>query len=583
MKNTPNQRWIGISPWVIVGALIILAPLFALMSMERINAQKRSMFMLLDEKGAALIRSFEAGTRTGMMGMNWSGQQVQRLLMETAQQPDILYILITTSNGIIIAHNKPRFIGWKHGEFPGGDAIGEEMASRILKTADGRAVYEVYRKFIPSDVQRGRRLMSDWFTQHMLPEPPERSDQYIFVGFDLQPLEAVRKSNMRQTILSGIIFLVVGFSGIITILITQHYRITRATLARVQALSDKVVESMPIGLVVIDDNGLITSTNPATERILQFHPGSLTGQAASQALPQEILAVQGLLGEGREVAEQETECRSSQRSLCLEVSASRLRDEGGASLGHLVLLRDISEIKHLKREMERKERLASLGSLAAGIAHEIRNPLSTIKGFATYFKERYHDVPEDLKTAEIMVGEVDRLNHVIGDLLEFARPMKLQPAYVNLAEFMRTSLRMVKSQLEEKAIELELRVHSEEDLVWMDADRMVQVLINMYLNAIEAMETGGRLAVATLGENRSQMKGFAVSDTGHGIAPEDLTHIFDPYFTTKASGTGLGLAIVHKIVEAHGGLIQVESVPEQGTTITVRLPDIQGEREYAET
>jgi len=238
-----------------------------------------------------------------------------------------------------------------------------------------------------------------------------------------------------------------------------------------------------------------------------------------------------------------------------------------------VLLRDITEIEHLKREMERKERLASIGSLAAGVAHEIRNPLSSIKGFATYFKERYRGVPEDQRIADIMVGEVERLNRVIGQLLEFARPLDLRIQASSLLDIVSRSLEMIEQQASEKNIRIDRSGLGDGPCpVDVDPDKIAQVLLNLYLNAMEAMQEGGTLAVKTRCDEKTARFAVDVVDTGHGIAQDDLAHIFDPYFTTKQSGTGLGLAIVHKIMEAHGGEIKVQSVPGTGTTVSLTMP-----------
>ena len=212
-----------------------------------------------------------------------------------------------------------------------------------------------------------------------------------------------------------------------------------------------------------------------------------------------------------------------------------------------------------------------LGSLAAGMAHEIRNPLSSIKGFATYFRERYRDIPEDRDTADILIQEVDRLNRVITQLLEFARPLTLRQVPVDLAEVAERALQVVSGEAREKGISLKTRLPRDLPKVPADPDRLQQVFLNLYLNALAAMEPGGVLTTAASAAPDGTVR-LQVTDTGAGIPEEDLGRVFDPYYTTKASGTGLGLAIVHKIVEAHGGDIRLESVPGRGTTVSVRIP-----------
>jgi two-component system sensor histidine kinase HydH len=202
----------------------------------------------------------------------------------------------------------------------------------------------------------------------------------------------------------------------------------------------------------------------------------------------------------------------------------------------------------------------------------VRNPLSSIKGFATYFKERYREKPEDQQVAGIMIQEVDRLNRVIGQLLDFARPIKVVVKAVAVPQLVADSLKLMEAQAREKAIEIETIIAPRLQAVFLDPDRVKQVLLNLYLNALDAMEAGGRLGVSADAEDRGRWIIFRVSDTGHGIPKENQSQIFDPYYTTKSTGTGLGLAIAHNIVDAHGGRIEIESAAGEGTTVTVRIP-----------
>ena len=173
-----------------------------------------------------------------------------------------------------------------------------------------------------------------------------------------------------------------------------------------------------------------------------------------------------------------------------------------------------------------------------------------------------------------MIQEVDRLNRVVGQLHEFARPITILKKPMNIRTLLENSLKMIERQTLEANIKIQTRFDADIGEVLVDPDRINQVFLNLYLNAIESMKNGGNLNVWLLKNQKTDGIEIRVRDTGTGISPEDLTHIFDPYFTTKASGTGLGLAIVHNIIEAHEGEIKVDSMLEQGTTITILLPYI---------
>jgi two-component system sensor histidine kinase HydH len=209
-----------------------------------------------------------------------------------------------------------------------------------------------------------------------------------------------------------------------------------------------------------------------------------------------------------------------------------------------------------------------VGRLAAGVAHEIRNPLSSIKGFATYFKERYPDRPDDQQTADIMIQEVDRLNRVVGQLLEFAKPVPVKPKPVSLQGLLDDSIKLIADRAAEKGISIRTQNNAQADEVRIDPDRINQVLLNLYLKL--------KVEISSDGQPRDVV--IQVSDTGHGVSREDLSRIFEPYFTTKSTGTGLGLAIAHNIVEAMGGKITVESEKEVGTTFTVALPNSEANK-----
>jgi two-component system sensor histidine kinase HydH len=394
----------------------------------------------------------------------------------------------------------------------------------------------------------------------------------IFVGMDMGPVIAAREQDTRHTILMAVIFIVIGCSGVISLFLAQGYRSAKTSFSRIKVFSDNLVENMPIGLVAINDREEIISFNQTAESILGYSHPDVLGKKAHEIIPPPCMVLlQGLKTE-KKVIEEEIDCPLKDgRTISLEVIATVLEEDNGNFLGCVILFRDITELQHLKKEMERSQRLASVGSLAAGIAHEIRNPLSSIKGFATFFKERYRDNPEDLKTAEIMIQEVERLNRVIGQLLEFARPMEMKRHWTSIQEVIRHTLRMIEGQAKAKKIAVRTDLPQHVGDIFIDADKIKQVLLNLYLNAMEAMDKGGTLTVAVL-PHEGRMVRIDVSDTGKGIDEKDIARIFDPYFTTRSSGTGIGLAIVYKIMEAHDGEIRVISELEKGTTVSIFLP-----------
>jgi two-component system sensor histidine kinase HydH len=570
-----KRRLAGVSPWIIIGAVLILAPIFALMTRQSLESQRVYTTKLLIDRGDALIRSFEAGARTGA-GFEWGHFQLQKLLMETAQQPGIDYLVVTDANGVILADSDPSQLGETYGEDLDLTRIAAsaQLQWRRKSNPEGADTFEIYRQFRPAredDREFHGRIRPD-----AAPGPPGADagagarGMVIFVGLDTGPIEAARKEDYRHAVMMAALFLLIGLSGIISLLLAQGYRSAQTSLSRVRAFSDSLVENMPMGLVALDESGRIVAFNQTAESILQRTAADVLGRPADAILPEPcraFIASLKLKPDMRIVAG-ELDCPLADgRMIPLDMIATVLREQD-RDAGIVVLFRDITEVRRLKKEIARSRHLASLGSLAAGVAHEIRNPLSSIKGFATYFRERYRNNPEDEKTAGIMIQEVDRLNRVISQLLDYARPMTMQRRETRLQDIIRHALRLIERQAGEKGVTLQEDLPADLPAVGVDPDRMQQVLLNLFLNALGAMEGGGVLSVSLRALSDGGVR-IEVRDTGVGIAPADVGRIFDPYYTTKPSGAGLGLAIVQKIIDAHDAEIRIASEPGQGTTVTL--------------
>lgn len=256
-------------------------------------------------------------------------------------------------------------------------------------------------------------------------------------------------------------------------------------------------------------------------------------------------------------------------SIEVEVSAARFADEEGPAI--LVMLQDISERKRLQEQLRRTERVAELGTLASGMAHEIGTPMNVILGRAEYLMDRVQDesVKKGLQT---IVAQVERITKVMNQLLSFARRRPPERRALGLKEVVETSVEIFQERLAHNRIRVVLDIEDACAPIYADPDQMHQVLINLIMNAIHAMPSGGELRIGI----RSYQDGvcLTVGDTGQGIPPDALTHIFEPFFTTKefGKGTGLGLTVVKGILEEHGGTIAVKSEPGKGTTVTILLP-----------
>jgi two-component system sensor histidine kinase HydH len=352
----------------------------------------------------------------------------------------------------------------------------------------------------------------------------------------------------------------------------HSYRTAKKSLQDTSAFADEVVSHLPVGLIATDRSGKITFFNEAAEKITDLKKSTAQNQTPDTILPEGLCGVQRSLNHGVAVSEQEMECLfAGNRRVPVSVSATRITNDAGEFVGQVVILRDLSEIRRLQDEIRRQEKLAAMGGLAAGVAHEVRNPLSSIKALATFFSGQFADGSDGKEAAGVMVQEVDRLNRVITELLDFSRPSDLSREPSDIGGLIARSIKLIQQDASNKNIEIKIDTADDLCPVWIDSDRLAQCLLNLYINAIQAMENGGSLTVQCSSGEAGHVK-IVVRDTGRGIAPEDLNKIFDPYFTTKKKGTGLGLAIVYKIIDTHKGRIEVESTMGQGTVFTITIP-----------
>jgi two-component system, NtrC family, sensor histidine kinase PilS len=339
----------------------------------------------------------------------------------------------------------------------------------------------------------------------------------------------------------------------------------RATALDLAALAEDIVRSLSSGLITLDERGIIVTLNSAAADILG-QPG-LLGQELTQLVP----GLAPLLARAAHepVRRSEVEYRRKDQTLHLGVSVSPLTDGQGRVRGRVVNFSDLTELRRKDIELKQKERLAAIGRLAAGVAHEIRNPLAAISGSIELLKSGPGPAADNEQLMSIVLREVDRLNQMITDLLAYARPRPLELQTVDLSGLLEETVRVFQQDRSQSGIAARIEPHAGCPAL-ADPNQMRQVAWNLLRNAAEAMPQGGDVTVRLL--SAPDAVGFEVTDCGHGIALEDLERVFDPFFTTKTSGTGLGLATVYRIVEDHKGRVEVESAPERGTRVRVWLP-----------
>lgn len=345
------------------------------------------------------------------------------------------------------------------------------------------------------------------------------------------------------------------------------------SLMNTRSHTEIIMESMVDGIITIDNDGKVTAINNAARRIMGLNQEVIginyVSLFSSHArFPSVLLET---LHTGKNFIGYEEEFgRSDGTIVPISVSTSMLSNNQEI-LGAVVVFKDLSEHKVFEDRVRRVDRLAAVGELAAGVAHEIRNPLAAISGSVQILVD---ELPEDHSSrvfGDVVLKEVDRLNAVIEDLLYFAKPSKNFVSCVHPNELVANTLSLLSPSLKKELVVLDKYFDPTLGLIAVDAELIKQVLVNLLLNAVQALPPeGGKITVSTQTANEGIE--IIVKDSGTGMDPESLPRIFDPFFTTKVTGTGLGLAVSNKIVEIHRGYIRVESTVGIGSTFTICLP-----------
>lgn len=345
-------------------------------------------------------------------------------------------------------------------------------------------------------------------------------------------------------------------------------------LINIQDYTQSILRSITSGVLTVGPDGSVATANPAAERML--------GMSEFEMVPKPIGSLfridGGVSGDVAKVLagrlplalREATLTTAGGGEVHVQASTSRMRAVGGNVLGAVVTLEDVSDIKALTDQLIRADRLAAMGELTAGVAHEVRNPLGVIRASVQLLEDAKGDPIRIHEAAEVIKQEIDRLDRVIKALLDFGRPSKPTLVQTDLNEVLQDVVLFTKRFAKQSSVSIVETLDPELPTVHGDPDQLKQVFLNLVTNAVQAMDTaGGTITIETRGTG--EYVEVSVADTGPGINPADLPKVFDPFFTKRAEGTGLGLTIVHRIIDEHEGHIEVESGPE-GTVFNVTLP-----------
>ena len=356
-------------------------------------------------------------------------------------------------------------------------------------------------------------------------------------------------------------------------------------LTDLKSYTDNILASLTTGIVTVDLEGRVVTLNPAAELMTGFFAGEVRGRYCTEVFAHTPdlaeLLMETLASRVAVPGVTVTLRRRNGRAMPVELSAAPLRGGESKELGVIGVFRDLTRVRQLEDRLRRSDRLAAIGELAAGLAHEIKNPLTSLLTFSRHLARRFEDPGFRQKFLSVVPRELERINTIVERLLELARPARLTFKPLRLPALLERVLELYGDRLEAQSIRVVRDWRRDVPVVWVDQEALYRALVNLVANALDAMPRGGRLTLRvawsdaeTLASARAGTRRVAVEveDSGTGIEPADLDRIFNPFFSTKESGTGLGLALTQKIVEDHGGSIDVRSGLGAGALFRIVLP-----------
>ncbi|NOY05575.1 MAG: PAS domain S-box protein [Chlorobi bacterium] len=472
-----------------------------------------------------------------------------RYIQDIGRNPQIEYVVLQDEYGIISATRGVKEMTSIEGDpFLRPALAGDTLLAHPV-TYEGREVLEVVRPLY---------IEGEFFA-------------LTRIGLSTQRTRAILHRGRNRMIIMAVIVVVLGGLAFGFLLVRQRYQILREEHRVVRGYTDRVLDNMADGVVAADNTGKIMVFNKAAEKLFGVNSERVLGKTCRAVIP-DTSSIEETLRTGKPIEYEERSYSLGDRNIIAGISTSIIHDADGGVNMVVAVIKDLTEQRRVLAELQRREKLSAMGELAAGVAHEIRNPLNAIgviaQRFAYEFSPR-EDEEEFRELVQTVRQEVQRVNEIIKQFLEFARPKPLTLGKVSLSELLQSEIKALESQAAHAGIHLDFTVLQDGEIV-VDVNRMQQVLLNLVQNAIEACVSGDRIEVT--GEVKNDRVIIAVRDTGKGIPAEHMSKIFNLYFSTRTTGTGLGLSIVHQIISEHGGEITVESEVGKGTEFVITLP-----------
>jgi PAS domain S-box-containing protein len=601
------------------GAVLVITPTMAGVFLLVERHQRAAIVEEMERRGDVMARSLAAVSQGPLLLYNFTA--LEQNVVRVAGEPDVVYAIVLDAEGKVAAHSRhPDRVGQRLKSKMDIEAARTMVAVMQETTSARQSVLD----FAVPVLVNGQK----WGTVRVGVSKKRMEAEIVRTGSELAALTLVmllfggataaviarRISKPVQQLAEGAAALARGewnqriepttddeigrlataFNHMVAELAQQRVDLEDANtglrrgfeqLADLKTYTDNILASLTSGIVTVDLDGRVVTLNPAAELMTGFFVGEVRGRYCTEVFAHTPdlaeLLMETLANRVFVAGVRVTLRRRNGRVVPVELSAAPLRGGEGKELGVIGVFRDLTKVQQLEDRLRRSDRLAAIGELAAGLAHEIKNPLTSLLTFSRHLSRRFDDPEFRQKFLSVVPRELERINNIVERLLELARPAPLTFKPLRLPALLERVLELYGDRLEAQSVRVTRDWRRDVPAVWADQEALYRALVNLVTNALDAMPRGGSLALRVgwsegelLGGPRAGGRRVAieVEDSGMGIAAADLDRVFNPFFSTKEGGTGLGLALTQKIVEDHGGSIDVRSVPGAGALFRIVLP-----------
>lgn len=470
-----------------------------------------------------------------------------RMISDIGSKRGIEYIILQTENKII-ASNKPveGLSSFSDDSFLKG-AFDNNLTQTREVLSGNKKVFELVAPFILNGEKLG----------------------LYRVGLSMDEIVSAENRMYRRTLIISIVLIFISIVVIGIIVSNQNYRLISDEYKKIQTFTGNILDYMTQAIITSDTECMVKIFNKAAEKLFDIKSSDIIGKHVKDTIP----AFEKYFKSNEEFSNYEINFKTAAgENLFLNINKTLNNSSEGKIEFITLVINDVTEIRKMELRNRQNEKMVAMGELASAFAHEVRNPLNSINMIAQRLNKEYKDAvssEEFINLNSVLQSESKRINNIIEEFLKYARPPKLNREKVNSGEFMSKLRTIIESNVSGKNIEFVLREIDNVELN-IDVSQMNQALINIVNNAIDAIGEAGKIELSFCRKNNKAV--FEITDNGKGIPKEDITRIFNLYFTTKAKGTGLGLSIVQQIISQHNGAIFVESSEGKGTTFIIELP-----------